>query len=363
LGLSFVSSAVFVFFFNDTATTEIYTRSYEAVVEEWADTAVPADLLVTMGSPLVDREALSFVANVEDLKARLGDGVEIHTARSSVSTIAGVETTTLAVDSADYLAHRRMRVVAGSLPNTALQKNHILINEGFAARTNLVPGSVVAVGANRRLTIDAVVVDYSSDQGWMLIDAADDDDVIKGREGRGRVSALLLHVKDRAAIERVHRALDSEYFVTTQAEARAEILTVARRSLLIARAGEWTLLAVAILSLVCALASSLVERAKELALAHAIGAAQGHVFATAMAEAGVIVLAASLVGVLGAAPLAHVFLAGVGHSATGWNVPLTASPLSIVTSLVLIVMVSGLAVAPFAARVSLQQTRGRNFSS
>lgn len=335
----------------------IYTRSYEHAIEDWADGAVPADILVTSGSPLLDRGASPFVVAPESMAAvRAIDGVRrLSAVRSQQMRVAGLVTDVLCVDSRAYLSGRAargaLRVLEGrrAVATDGLLSVGaavpVLVSETFAAKSGRHAGDELVVVTSTgpvTIRIAAVVAEYSTTRGWMLIDERDAERVL----GHARISALAISTDDPSraaavadAVRFVLGAAGDGLFVSTREELHGEILRVARRSLAIARAGQWSVLVIALLAMVCATVGSALDRREDHALLRTLGASPAQVAAVAAVEAGVLALAATIAGIASSIPLARVFLDGAGREATGWHVPLVVPASSVLlTALAVVVL-------------------------
>jgi putative ABC transport system permease protein len=303
-----------------------YSASYQAAIEEWARVAVPADILVTSGSTLLDREALPFEPTPPLLDAVRASGAAVTPVRSTVLPVDGVLTTVLAVDAQRYLELRRARGGLRVLAGTAeLGPGEVFVSEGFAARTGKAPGDSVTLPGGPHARIAAVIADFSSDQGWLLVDVA----TYPTLTADGRVSALALRLPPRTDIATAARelraALPAGWSVATHTEVRREIVAMARRTLGLTQAGQWALFVVAIIALGCAIGTSILERRPELRALALAGATRRQIVVSALAEAAIVALAATMVAIPGGLLLAAVLLEGVGRAATGWTVPLAIS--------------------------------------
>jgi putative ABC transport system permease protein len=366
LGRSALTACALVLATSMSVTVACYAHSYEASCMAWVEQAVPADVVVTAGSPLADRNAVPFAAELGD-KVKDVPGVrEIDRVRSLTVPYGQWRIELVSLETRTYLKGPVQLVLDGPkpLPIDALEHGpSVLVSENFHARTGLRAGDTVELpsptGAHR-FKIVAVVVDYSSDQGWMLIDRKYMTEFWKD----SRVEAVDLYTEPGAdpyvvaAAVRARLAASGEggMFVTTNAALKAEVRHVVRQTFEISKASEVVALFVAVLGVIGTMLAAVIDRIREIGVLRAIGATRRQILFAVMAEAGFLGVCAALVGTLVAIPSALLFVDTVGFQATGWSVPFrfpTAAVVRVVSAVVLFSIASGFLPGWRAARLKI----------
>jgi putative ABC transport system permease protein len=369
LGRSSLATSALMLATAMSVTVASYTHSYELTAMEWVEQSIPADVFVTMGSPLVDRNAIPFAPDLAETVRKV-DGVDVvDRVRSMTLTTHGLRVELLSLGSRTYLSHvagkKYRRVVDGPDPLAVdiLEKEPaVFVSENFAARTGLAAGATIVLhsptGAHA-FKIAAVVVDYSSDQGWLLIDRKWfvqfwNDDRVEAVEVYLRKGADPLAVA--AAIRReLHGGMDSGgMFVSTNAAIKDEARHTIEQTFEVSRASEIIALVVAVLGVIGTMLAAVLDRTREIGVLRAIGATRSQVGASVMAEAGFLGLSAALLGVVASLPATLVFIKVVGVAATGWNVPFRVplvAVLRVTTSVVAFAALAGLVPGYRASRL------------
>jgi putative ABC transport system permease protein len=338
LGRSALTMSALMLATGMSVTVACYAHSYEVTAMEWIEQSIPADVFVTMGSPLVDRNALPFSPDIADKVRRVPGVGTVDLVRSMTLPSHDYRVELLSLGSRVYLSHvaskQYRRVIDGPdpLPEDALVKEpSVFLSENFAIRTGLRAGDTIDLDSptgSHTFKIVAVVVDYSSDQGWMLIDRQwfmrfwQDD----------RAEALDVYVSQGAdplaVAAAIRRELSSStdesggMFVSTNAALKDEARHTIEQTFEVSRASEVVALVVAVLGVIGTMLAAVLDRTREIGVLRAIGATRSQILIAVMSEAGFLGLAAALLGVVTSLPSTLVFIEVVGVAATGWNVPL-----------------------------------------
>jgi putative ABC transport system permease protein len=311
-------------------TLSAYTHAYERACLDWIEQAIPADIVVSAGSPLMDRWILPLDPSV---KAKVeGPEVEAVNLVRAISVPYGdlrVEVTSLETETyLERLLHRDdRRVLRGpkKLPVDALSKEPtILISENFAWKTGLEPGGFVELptpSGAKKFRVVAVVVDYSNDQGWMLIDRRWAIEYWKD----ARVEAVHVYLKKGVdplvAAEAIRKRAGPGTFVTTNEAFKREIRAVVEQTFGISRAAETIALIVAVLGVIGTMIATVLDRQRELGVLRALGALRRQVTIAIVVEAAMLGACASVLAMIVAIPAAKIFVDVVAYQASGWSVP------------------------------------------
>jgi putative ABC transport system permease protein len=310
-------------------TIATYTHSYEKTCMAWVEQAVPADIVVSAGSPLLDRYAIPFDPVAAEAIAKLDGVAEINRVRAISVPYGQLRVEVVSVETDLYLARRseERHVVKGprKIPTDALQREpSILISENFAWKTGLGPGDFMELSSPtgpHTFKVLAVVVDYSNDQGWMVIDRRYAIEYWQDP----RVELLYVYLKpgaDPIATAANIRSISRGTFVTTNAALKAEIRKVIEQTFGIASAAETIALIVAVLGVIGTMLATVIDRRREIGVLRAIGATRRQIVTSIVTEAAMLGACAALLAILASMPASKVFVDVVAFQASGWSVPL-----------------------------------------
>lgn len=312
-------------------TIATYTHAYEKTCMAWVEQTVPADIVVSAGSPLPDRYVIAFDPKTKDPIAALDDVAAVNMVRAISVPYGQLRVEVLSVETEVYLARRseERHVVKGprKVPIDALSKEPaILISENFAWKTGLGPGDFVELSSPtgpHKFKVVAVVVDYSNDQGWMVIDRKWSLEYWQDP----RVELLHVYLKPGVdplvASDKIRGALgNAGVFVTTNAALKAEIRKVIEQTFGIASAAESIALIVAVLGVIGTMIATVIDRRREIGVLRAIGATRRQIVISVVTEAAMLGACASLLAMIASIPASKIFVDVVAFQASGWSVPL-----------------------------------------
>lgn len=330
-------------------TIATYTHSYEKTCMAWVEQAVPADIVVSAGSPLLDRYAIPFDPSSRDAIAAVDGVQEINLVRAISVPYRDLRVEVVSVETRTYLARRseERHVVRGprKIPVDALEREpSILISENFAWKTGLGPGDFVELGSPtgpHKFKVLAVVVDYSNDQGWMVIDRRYAIEYWQDP----RVELMYVYLKpgvDPVAAANRIRAVTRGTFVTTNAALKSEIRKVIEQTFGIASAAETIALIVAVLGVIGTMLATVIDRRREIGVLRAIGATRRQIILSVTTEAAMLGACAAVLAILVSIPASKVFVAVVAFQASGWSVPLRFPFVAYARVFALIVLLAGL---------------------
>jgi len=168
-----------------------------------------------------------------------------------------------------------------------------------------------------------VVVDYSSDQGWMMLDRKWfheywQDELIDS------IDLVFAPGVDRDNVLNVVRGRlggTQDLFVSPQEKLRDEMRGAATSVFAYAKAPELITLVVAIMGVIGTMLAAVIDRIREIGMLRAIGATRQQVVMSLMWESGFLGLSATLIGLVVGIPLGLVLLKVVGTATSGWSLP------------------------------------------
>ncbi len=340
-------------------TISAYTSSYERTCLAWVEQAIPADVVVTAGSPLMDRNALAFaptaaadVSGVEGVAAvNLVRSLSVRYSAPSAELrieVASLETALYF----DRIGEAR-QVMRGPkrIPRDALEREPaILISENFAWKTGLDVGAFVELpspSGPHRFRVVAVVADYSNDQGFLLVDRRWMLEYWKD----ARVETIWVYAKsgvDAAILAtairtRLASAGEAGLFVTTNVALKREVIAVIEQTFGISRAAEAIAFIVAVLGVVGTMIAAVLDRGHELSVLRAVGATRRQIVVMVVAEAAALGTCAALLAIFAAIPASKVFVDVLAFQASGWSVPLAIPALGFARVGLLVVLLAAFA--------------------
>jgi putative ABC transport system permease protein len=269
----------------------------------------------------------------------------------------------LSLDKAVYSKHGRPVYLEGrDAPASSRQaREEVGLSENFARRWDLHAGDTIELrtpGGPRRYRVGAVVVDYTSDTGAIIMerstyvrdfgdDLVDSFDLYLTPDGRRRIGAIR-----REILRRYGERYDLR--IKTNAELRDQILAFVNQMFQIMNAMEVLALIIAMLGVANALIASVLDRTREIGILRAIGASRGQVLRSVLAEAALMGLYASLLGAPAGALLGWLAVRVINTAVSGWSVPFVfawAATLQTAAVVTLAALVAGLLPARNATRV------------
>jgi putative ABC transport system permease protein len=317
-------------------------RSNEEAVEGWVEETIRADLFVTSGGPLaaggqnhrMDEEVQA------RLRQELGDIPGMHIVAARFRYIPwqshGEDTYMFVVpmDAAAYYQANKER--GGRVPHLELfrrlaeEPNTAVVSENFVTMNGLGVGDTFPLrspNGDIEMRIIGTMVDYSWNQGTVFVDRKQS---LKGfNDGLADVFDVYLppgmDEADKEAVRtRVAQstlASEQDLFVLTRPELHERILDLIRRLYGLAYTQEIVVGLVAALGVVAALLISVLQRRRELGLLRAVGATQDQVLRSVLAEAVLMGMIGTLVGLLVGVPFEWYVVRAVIYEEAGFKFP------------------------------------------
>jgi putative ABC transport system permease protein len=348
-------------------------ESLEASMMQWLEHMVPADILITAGSPFADQHNVPFHPDVVD-KLNGTPGVRgIQRARLLNQEVGTQRIQLLALDSAAYFEQQKrrgryIRYVEGGPVDAEQMKGapRVLLSETAALRLHTKTGEKVAFSTptgTHDFEVCGLFVDYTSDQGLGFIDRSWFDLYWQDE----LVDNIDLYLEDDASLEGVMEEVrrrfggDRSLFITPSAKLREEIKKILLQSMSVLQSTEIICLIVAILGVMGTMLAAVLDRIREIGVLRAVGATRAQVALSIVAEAGFLGLTAAAAGLLLGVPLGLVFVHAIGMSSTGWRVDYSFPVLSamrVMSAVVLTAMLAGLLPGRRAASMDVTDALG-----
>jgi putative ABC transport system permease protein len=310
-----------------------YATSFESSLMQWVDNAIPADASITAGSPLLDRRHMPFgTSTLEKLEETPGL-TGFNPIRSITIDHHGRRMVLQANDTA--LLHRetvrkhkgRILVEGPDMTEAALlEKPRVMISENLASSEKLHPGDTITLNTTsgpRPFEVYNVVVDYSSDQGWMMIDRKWFHEYWQDELS----DSIDLYFEDGVDHENVMNVVRGrlggthDLFVSPHERLRDEMRSAALSVFAYAKAPELISLIVAIMGVIGTMLAAVLDRIREIGMLRAIGATRQQVTLSLMWEAGFLGFSAACSGITFGIPLGLVLIKVVGIATSGWALP------------------------------------------
>jgi putative ABC transport system permease protein len=333
LGRSAMTVVALMFAVALSVSVGTYANSFELSMMDWVDNAIASDASITAGSPLLDRHHMPFPPSaLEKLEGTPGL-LSTNAIRSIFIDYKGRRMVLQAGDTettfreGERRGKRRTVIDGPKLTDDCLSEApRVLISENLAQNDGLHPGDSVTLNTStgpRPFTIYAVVVDYSSDQGWFLMDRKWfreywQDELIDS------IDLFFAPGADRANVVNVVRGrlgATHDLFVSPQDKLREELRSAALSVFAYAKAPEIISLIVAIMGVIGTMLAAVLDRIREIGMLRAIGATRSQVTMSLMWEAGFLGLSAAFAGILCGIPLGYVLIKVVGIATSGWSLP------------------------------------------
>lgn len=347
--------------------------SNEDAFSEWVERSYRADLFVTAGGPFSSSGLITPMdrAVEDELGSHLPAGTKMVAScyRYPNYDSPAVGKTKIFLTLTDAGAHYRINKLRGtSLPHLELYKRlaeepgHVLVSENFAFMHRVFVGdSITLPGAQGpvQLHVLGIVEEYQWNRGSLTIDLNHYKDAFgartqaQSRDLAGTVSGLgaapgasgailaLPHLafggsnvdafevylpepyQTPGSRERLLKELGAKHalVVLTRPELQGKIRDLLRRIYGVAYTQELLVGIVAVLGVVTALLISVLGRRRELGLIRAVGGTRGQLLQTILAEALLIGIVGTLLGILVGIPLEHYVVRVVLFDEAGYLFP------------------------------------------
>jgi len=346
-----------------TVNVACFVESFRASIEGWIATAVPADLFVNSSDSFIGVRNTPMAPGLGDELARIRGVEAVDRVRMARVRYRGQTAFLLSLDKAVYWKYGHPIFLEGrdSPPGSRRAREEVGLSENFARRWRLHVGDTLPLRTPhgmRRYRVGAVIVDYTSDTGTIVMDRTayvrdfgddlvDSFDVYLTPEGRRRIGAIR-----REILRRFGPRYDLR--VKTNRELRDQILAFVNQMFQIMNAMEALALLIAMLGVANALIASVLDRTREIGILRAIGASRGQVLRSVLAEAALMGLYASILGGPTGALLGWIAVRVINTAVSGWSVPFVFAWVATLQTAVIVTvaaLIAGLLPARNATRV------------
>lgn len=308
-------------------TVAAFIGSFQRSAESWIHQSIPADLFVTSSAKVAGVQNQPMAAQVGDELATFPGVDAIDRVRIYPADVLGLRIFVISLIPEVYERRGKPTVLAGTLPTPEERARDVItVSENFARRRNLTVGDTFEVKTPtgvHRWTVGAVIIDYTSDQGSIVMERQHfirqfNDD---------QVDSFHLYVDDPTKIEPVRRQVTERFgkafdlYVLSNSELRDEAMELVGSAFKVTWAMEVVAVILALLGIINTLLAAVLDRTREIGLLRAVGADRKQVMRLFAAEASFIGLTGGVMGVLVGALVGYVLTKVVGVQATGWSFP------------------------------------------
>ncbi|NOT33330.1 MAG: ABC transporter permease, partial [Candidatus Eisenbacteria bacterium] len=334
-----------------TVAMSVMIGSFRRTVDQWVTQSLRGDLYV---EPVGHRESASATALPLDLltKLRALPGVvAMDTYRGTPIEVGGRLAQAAGIDFEVQRDHGSLEFVDAdtrAVFDRALATSACVVTESFAHRHRVAAGDSVTldVPAGRvRLAIAGVFYDYSVDAGAVLMDRR----LFARLWGVDRTESLALYLAPGTDPEPVRQAIfaaagPSTFLSATPNQAlRARVLEVFDQTFRITWALQAIAVIVSVLGVVGSLTALILQRAREIGILRAVGAARSQVRTMVLVESGLLGAVGALLGCAAGVVLALILVHVINKQFFGWTVRWSLDPWIFVQAVTLMIVTSTLA--------------------
>ncbi len=326
--------------------------SFRRSVSDWIEGSITADLFIAPASNEIAGLGAAVPPAAQAWLEARPEVREVDTFREqSVAVSAGgraPEQALLAV--VKGAEGRRLPFLGGDGERKmalVFQASGVAVSEPFARRFRVRSGDTLRIETPRgpaEILVAGIYSDYTRDQGVMLIDRK----TYERYWDDPRVFSLAVYLRSGAASEpladafRAEFSRAGEFAIYSNRALRRRIFAIFDQTFAVTYILRTVAIVVAIAGIFLSVTTLVAERVREIGALRAVGASRGQVRALFMAEAGLIGLAASALGVAAGVLLAMVLTWVVNPAFFGWTIglhfpwpALLATPLWIVPATLL----------------------------
>lgn len=305
-----------------------FVGSFRAAISKWIDQAIPADVFIASGATTI---GVHNTPMAEEIGERLADieGVDfVQNVRFVWLESHGMRVGLYGFDFGRYIGHAEPTFTDGDKDTAAAEvvNGAILVSDNMARKTGLRRGDTLELptpSGPRAFPVAGVVVDYSSDQGVLILDRATFVEAFEDR----LVDSFDLYLHpgtdvDAVRLEVQRRLTDvHDLRVASNRELREEIFKILDDMFALMYVLLIIAVMVGVLGVAGTLLAQVLDRIREIGILRATGASKGQIMASVAIEAGLLGTAGAVLGVPTGLLLGGVFVQVVGVQVTGWVFP------------------------------------------
>lgn len=207
-----------------------------------------------------------------------------------------------------------------------LEDNVVLVTEALANKLDLRDGDRIALptpNGDHEFTIAGVYYDYTDDRGKLVVTRVD----YERHWGPTRTHSLALWLHDPAAAESVEATIrdrfpDFPLAIYSTTDLHNEVFVTFDQTFAVTYVLRTIAIIVAIIGVSLSLATLVMERTRDIGIFRAIGASRGQVRIIYLAEAGLMGLFASIIGIFCGLGMSMILTWVVNKAFFGWTIQL-----------------------------------------
>jgi len=310
------------------ASVGIMVASFRETVALWLETQLRADFYLSPAGRASAGENPPLPAGLASLVATIPGVAAVDTLHALEFHYHGERATVGGSDLNILRRYGRLRFVSGSNRDAILSllsaPDRVLVSEPFANKHGVRAGDRITLPLGARnvvLTVAGIYYDYSSSQGFLLMDR---QSLLRYLPGQPATAAAvyLLAGADEAAVEHALqlRLAGRGVVVAANRQLRRNALVIFDRTFAITWALEAVAIVVAMLGAANSLLALVLDRRRELGLLRYLGASSGQVRGMILVEAGFLGLLAALVGLALGFALSLLLIFVVNKQSFGWTI-------------------------------------------
>jgi putative ABC transport system permease protein len=306
-------------------------RSNRLALRDWVQESIASDLIVTSGSPVgAGGQSLPMDMRLAQDFLRLPDIEAVLPIRFRKVFFHETQISITAADAAQvYALDSRRLANAKEVELFKLLRdrpNAVIASENFAALYGVRAGDAITLpGQDGEFTVQVIgtIVDYSWNHGTLIMNRSDYLDHFAD----DKVDLFDVYLKDGRSAADAQKAILSRFggpyglHALTRHEFQERIDDMIERLYGIAYAQQIVVMLVATLGVIMSLVISVLQRRREMGLLRAIGASRGQVIRTVLAEACLMGVIGTIIGLLVGIPFQWYILKVVFLEESGYVFP------------------------------------------
>jgi putative ABC transport system permease protein len=344
----------------------ILIESFRQTVDVWMDQTVKADVIVAAPTWLGSGPPGHLPESVRQRLLGI-PGVNAVDAYRDVRT--EFRDRPVAVVARDLLLHARhsrylfLEGDSSAILAQAVQNDEVLISETFANQFELHKGDMITLpspGAPVELRIGGIFYDYATDGGKVVMDRA----LYQKFWRDPNLTVVPLYLATGVDRDKIREAIltrlagNPPVLVVTNDELKREVLRIFDQTFAVTYALELIAILVALLGIINALVSGILERQSELAVMRAIGATPGQIGRIILSESALLGISGIILGVIAGFLLSIVLIHVINKQSFGWSIAFHPSMIEILKAsglALLTTVLAGYAAARRAAHLPLSE--------
>ena len=316
-------------------SVSIMIGSFRSTVVNWLDSALTADIFISMDTPNISSQVGVPNEIIEQVKS-YPEVARVATVRRILYDSPDYGLFNLVAVTEDLAVENREFVWSGSQNDILwdkMQSNSILISESFAYKNAIGPGddTVITFQTDRGpkdFKVAGIYYDYGSQAGVVLIS----DELYRMLWDDDKITSLGLYVSDTKDIETTTELLRSglsnysNLVIRSNESLKKSAIRTFDRTFTVTSALRLLIAIVAFISVLSSLMALQLEREKEFGILRAVGMTVGQLRKMLFLENGLIGLASGLFSIPVGLALSLILIYVINLRSFGWTLNFTIEP-------------------------------------